>query len=201
MQCEPLHAEEVETHYHQALALAEELGMRPLQAHCHRGLGTFYAKIGSPRAGSRCPVHRHRPVSRHGHDVLAPPCRGSAGPGRGAVMDSNAIRAICSLHFANMDHYSGLIHKRMPYTPPPIDSSLTRRRLLQSTLGGAAGLVAWHQGWPRLQSAAAQRLPRSSAWTHGPRAPTGCTLPLYRNAIRIRLTPIFLRSTSVPRSS
>ncbi len=27
-------------------ALAEELGMRPLQAHCHRGLGTLYAKTG-----------------------------------------------------------------------------------------------------------------------------------------------------------
>jgi tetratricopeptide (TPR) repeat protein len=33
-------------HYRQALALAEELGMRPLQAHCHCGLGTLYAKIG-----------------------------------------------------------------------------------------------------------------------------------------------------------
>ena len=30
----------------QALALAEELGMRPLQAHCHRGLGTLYATLG-----------------------------------------------------------------------------------------------------------------------------------------------------------
>jgi tetratricopeptide (TPR) repeat protein len=30
-------------YYHQALALAEALGMRPLQAHCHRGLGTLYA--------------------------------------------------------------------------------------------------------------------------------------------------------------
>jgi hypothetical protein len=30
----------------QAIALAEELGMRPLQAHCHRGLGTLYAAIG-----------------------------------------------------------------------------------------------------------------------------------------------------------
>ena len=30
----------------QALALAEELGMRPLQAHCHRGLGTLYAATG-----------------------------------------------------------------------------------------------------------------------------------------------------------
>jgi tetratricopeptide (TPR) repeat protein len=33
-------------HYHQALALAEKLGMRPLQAHCHRGLGTLYAATG-----------------------------------------------------------------------------------------------------------------------------------------------------------
>jgi Flp pilus assembly protein TadD len=32
--------------YREALALAEALGMRPLQAHCHRGLGTLYAKIG-----------------------------------------------------------------------------------------------------------------------------------------------------------
>ena len=32
--------------YQQALALAEELGMRPLQAHCHRGLGTLYATTG-----------------------------------------------------------------------------------------------------------------------------------------------------------
>jgi class 3 adenylate cyclase/tetratricopeptide (TPR) repeat protein len=30
-------------HYQQALALAEALGMRPLQAHCHCGLGTLYA--------------------------------------------------------------------------------------------------------------------------------------------------------------
>jgi tetratricopeptide (TPR) repeat protein len=33
-------------YYRQALALAEELGMRPLQAHCHRGLGMLYATIG-----------------------------------------------------------------------------------------------------------------------------------------------------------
>jgi tetratricopeptide (TPR) repeat protein len=35
-----------EAHYQQALAVAEELGMRPLVAHCHHGLGTLYAKIG-----------------------------------------------------------------------------------------------------------------------------------------------------------
>lgn len=34
-----------EAHYQQALALADELGMRPLQAHCHLGLGTLYAKL------------------------------------------------------------------------------------------------------------------------------------------------------------
>jgi tetratricopeptide (TPR) repeat protein len=33
-------------HYQQAQALAEELGMRPLQAHCHRGLGMLYATTG-----------------------------------------------------------------------------------------------------------------------------------------------------------
>jgi tetratricopeptide (TPR) repeat protein len=39
---------QAETHYRQALALAEELGMRPLVAHCHLGLGTLYAKTGRP---------------------------------------------------------------------------------------------------------------------------------------------------------
>jgi tetratricopeptide (TPR) repeat protein len=40
--------ESAEAHYQHALALAEELGMRPLQAHCHRGLGTLYATTGQP---------------------------------------------------------------------------------------------------------------------------------------------------------
>ena len=48
MHRDPLDVASTETHYQQALALAEELGMRPLQAHCHRGLGTLYAKIGRP---------------------------------------------------------------------------------------------------------------------------------------------------------
>jgi tetratricopeptide (TPR) repeat protein len=37
--------EQAECHYRQALALAKELGMRPLQAHCHLGLGTLYIKV------------------------------------------------------------------------------------------------------------------------------------------------------------
>jgi tetratricopeptide (TPR) repeat protein len=35
-----------ETSYHHALALAEELSMRPLQAHCHLGLGTLHVQTG-----------------------------------------------------------------------------------------------------------------------------------------------------------
>jgi tetratricopeptide (TPR) repeat protein len=42
----PPDIEQVEAYYRQALTLAEELGMRPLQAHCHLGLGTLYATIG-----------------------------------------------------------------------------------------------------------------------------------------------------------
>jgi class 3 adenylate cyclase/tetratricopeptide (TPR) repeat protein len=42
--------EPAENYYCQALALAEALGMRPLQAHCHLGLGTLYARIGRPES-------------------------------------------------------------------------------------------------------------------------------------------------------
>ena len=43
---DPPEIEEADTSYRQALALAEELGMRPLVAHCYHGLGTLYAKTG-----------------------------------------------------------------------------------------------------------------------------------------------------------
>jgi tetratricopeptide (TPR) repeat protein len=43
---EPAEAEQAEAHYREALALAEELGRRPLQAHCHLGLGTLYTRPG-----------------------------------------------------------------------------------------------------------------------------------------------------------
>jgi class 3 adenylate cyclase/tetratricopeptide (TPR) repeat protein len=42
----PPKIEPAANYYRQALALAEELGMRPLVAHCHLGLGTLYAKTG-----------------------------------------------------------------------------------------------------------------------------------------------------------
>ena len=43
---DPPEREVTEAHYRQALALADELGMRPLQAHCHHSLGMLYLKIG-----------------------------------------------------------------------------------------------------------------------------------------------------------
>jgi tetratricopeptide (TPR) repeat protein len=46
MHRDPPEIEQAEAHYQQALALANELGMRPLQAHCHRGLGTLYRQTG-----------------------------------------------------------------------------------------------------------------------------------------------------------
>jgi tetratricopeptide (TPR) repeat protein len=48
---DPPETEQAEAHYRQAIALAEELGMRPLVAHCHRGLGTLYTNIGRTEQG------------------------------------------------------------------------------------------------------------------------------------------------------
>jgi tetratricopeptide (TPR) repeat protein len=43
---EPPDVDQATAYYHQARTLAEELGMRPLQAHCHRSLGIVYAMTG-----------------------------------------------------------------------------------------------------------------------------------------------------------
>ena len=40
-------SQEAVTHYRGALTVAQELGMRPLQAHCHLGLGKLYRRLGS----------------------------------------------------------------------------------------------------------------------------------------------------------
>jgi class 3 adenylate cyclase/tetratricopeptide (TPR) repeat protein len=45
----PPGVETAEGHYRQALALAEELGMRPLLAHCHLGLGRLYRRAEKPQ--------------------------------------------------------------------------------------------------------------------------------------------------------
>jgi class 3 adenylate cyclase/tetratricopeptide (TPR) repeat protein len=43
---EPPEAVQAKDYYRQALTLAEELGMRPLLAHCHHSLGTLYSQTG-----------------------------------------------------------------------------------------------------------------------------------------------------------
>jgi tetratricopeptide (TPR) repeat protein len=43
---EPPDIDQAATHYRQAQTLAAEVGMRPLQAHCHLGLGTLFATAG-----------------------------------------------------------------------------------------------------------------------------------------------------------
>jgi len=43
---EPPDVKTAEDHLRLALTLAEELGMRPLQAHCHLGLGKLYRRMG-----------------------------------------------------------------------------------------------------------------------------------------------------------
>jgi tetratricopeptide (TPR) repeat protein len=61
-------AEQAAAHYRQALALAEELGMRPLQAHCHLGLGTLYARTGQrqpARAELSAAVELYRAMEMH----------------------------------------------------------------------------------------------------------------------------------------
>jgi tetratricopeptide (TPR) repeat protein len=45
-QQEPVEIEPAAQHYRQALALADALGMRPLVAHCHLGLGLLHSRIG-----------------------------------------------------------------------------------------------------------------------------------------------------------
>jgi putative tryptophan/tyrosine transport system substrate-binding protein len=58
-----LDAENGETHYRQALALAQPRGMRPLGAHCHLGLGKLYRRTGTREQAQECqPSGRSRLV-------------------------------------------------------------------------------------------------------------------------------------------
>ncbi len=45
-QCDPSNVTQVQTHYQESLALANDLHMRPLQAHCHRSLGILHHHTG-----------------------------------------------------------------------------------------------------------------------------------------------------------
>ncbi|HEU4369926.1 MAG TPA: tetratricopeptide repeat protein [Methylomirabilota bacterium] len=67
---DPGDARQVDGHYHDALALATELGMRPLVAHCHFALGRLYGRTGDG-PGPRAPDHGGHDVPRHEDDRLS----------------------------------------------------------------------------------------------------------------------------------
>jgi tetratricopeptide (TPR) repeat protein len=65
---EPPDITPAETHYRQALTCAEALAMRPLQAHCHLGLGTLYSKAGQrpqARAHLSTAIDLYRAMEMH----------------------------------------------------------------------------------------------------------------------------------------
>ena len=62
--------ETAEDHYRKALALADELGMRPLVAHCHLGLGKLYRRMGTPEPAREHLNAAHNPVPRDGYALL-----------------------------------------------------------------------------------------------------------------------------------
>ena len=84
--------EAAEGHYRQALGLASELGMRPLVAHCHLGLGKLYRRTGQREEAQRAPHHRDDDVPRDGHAVLA-------GAGGSGTEGTGVIRSVTRRSF------------------------------------------------------------------------------------------------------
>ena len=84
---EPPERDQAEAHYRQALALAEELGMRPLHGPLPPRPRHAVCHDRTPRRGPRRTVRRRRAVPRHGDDLLAAPGGGGAGAGGGVVME------------------------------------------------------------------------------------------------------------------
>ena len=78
-QRDPPESAQAEAHYRQALALADELGMRPLQAHCHRALGTLYAATGQRELARTALSTAIALLPGYGDDLLAAPDGGGAG--------------------------------------------------------------------------------------------------------------------------
>jgi hypothetical protein len=62
--------------------------------------------------------------------------------------------------------------------------SLTRRQLLQGTVGSTARVLAWYQGWPQLRTALAQKGAPSGqmTWAIHVRLPPSGLIPLKRPA-------------------
>jgi len=56
VQADPPDLESAEEHYGRALARATELGMRPVVAHCHLGLGKLYRRTGDQTKAQEHPT-------------------------------------------------------------------------------------------------------------------------------------------------
>ena len=67
---DPLDIGKAENHYRQALALAEELGMRPLIAHCHVGLGKLYRRTGDCEQAKDASHQWRRDDARDGNGIV-----------------------------------------------------------------------------------------------------------------------------------
>ena len=97
---EPPESAPVETHYRQALALAEALSMRPLQAHCHLGLGALYVQTDRPepaRAELTTAIALYRAMEM---TFLAAAGRGGPGTGRELAMVRTWIMAMQTRYYA-----------------------------------------------------------------------------------------------------
>ena len=111
---ESLHERDsAETFCRQGLVLADELGMRPLVAHCHLGLGKLYQRTGKREQAQEHLAARDDDVPRDGHDVLT----GEGGGGDAGV---------------GMTVQGAGLASSTPHRP-----SINRRRFLLTTLVGA----------------------------------------------------------------
>ena len=81
----PPDVHDAENHYCQALALADELGMRPLIAHCHVGLGKLYRRIGSRQQAEEASDYRNRNDAGDGDGIVA-------GKGGGGIERAEMMR-------------------------------------------------------------------------------------------------------------
>ena len=95
----PSERTQAEGHYRQALALADALGMRPLAAHCHLGLGTLYSQMERLEEARSSAVHGDRDVPHHGDDLVVATGRSNTGADRMTSPVDSSMRSLQSPPF------------------------------------------------------------------------------------------------------
>src|SRR5206468_2057248 len=84
---DPPHADDAEASYRRAMILAEELGMRPMVAHCRLGLGKLCRRTGKreqaqEHLGPATTLYRDAPGPARACPCVGRACRGRDGSGR-----------------------------------------------------------------------------------------------------------------------